>query len=193
MPPLRLSASLLLHFRSTRFPVLPFRFFVLGFLFGSFRPSLIRSHSRSSSASLLLSLPGFPLTSAFFRPLPLGSDYSAFRLSFPFFRFSPDVGSDRASFLFRPACFHAFLPIPVLSILHFFSPSAVSPHSGYLSASAFSLTVPGLFPLAFALGSGYSALGIIPYRYSLVAPFSVVPAATLAIISSIYSFVNTFF
>ena len=37
------------------------RFFVLGFLFVSFRPSLIRSHSCSSGASLLLSLSGFPL------------------------------------------------------------------------------------------------------------------------------------
>ena len=96
-------------------------------------------------------------------------------LSFPFFRFSPDVGSDRASFLFRLACFHAFLPIPVLSLLHFLSPITASPHSGYLSASAFSLSVPGLFPLTFALGSGYSAFGIIPYRYSLVAPFLLFP------------------
>ena len=79
VPPFRLSASRLFHFRSARFPVLPFRFSVLGFLFVSFRPSLIRSHSCSSGASLLLSLSGFPLTSAFFRPLPSGSDYSAFR------------------------------------------------------------------------------------------------------------------
>ena len=78
-------------------------------------------------------------------------------LSFPFFPFSPDGGSSGASFLFRPACFHAFLPIPVLSFLQFLSPVAVSPHSGYLSASAFFLSVPGLFPLAFALGYGYLA------------------------------------
>ena len=38
-----------------------FRILVLGFLFVSFRPSLIRSHSWSSGASLLLSLSGFPL------------------------------------------------------------------------------------------------------------------------------------
>ena len=81
-------------------------------------------------------------------------------LSFPFFPVSPDGGSSGASFLFRPACFHAFRPIPVLSVLHFLSPFAVSPHSGYLSASAFFLSVSGLFPLAFALGSGYLALGI---------------------------------
>ena len=81
-------------------------------------------------------------------------------LSFPFFPFSPVGGSSGASFLFRPACFHAFLPISVLSFLHFFSPLAVSPHSGCLSASAFLLSVSGLFPMAFALGSGYSAFNI---------------------------------
>ena len=69
-------------------------------------------------------------------------------LSFPFFPFSPVGGSSGASFLFRPACFHAFLPIPVLSFLHFLSPLAVSPHSGYLSASAFSFRFRP-FPLGF--------------------------------------------
>ena len=47
-------------FRSD-FSYLLSRFFVLGFLFVSFRPSLIRSHSCSSGASLLLSLSGYPL------------------------------------------------------------------------------------------------------------------------------------
>ena len=60
-------------------------------------------------------------------------------LSFPFFPNSPDGGSSGATFLFRPACFHAFHPIPVLSALQFLSPLAGSPHSGYLSASAFLL------------------------------------------------------
>ena len=46
------------------------RFFVLGFLFVSFHPSRFRSHSCSTGASLLLSPSGFPLSSAFFRPLP---------------------------------------------------------------------------------------------------------------------------
>ena len=78
-------------------------------------------------------------------------------LSFPFFPVSPDGGSPGAFFLFRPACFHAFLLTPVLSLLQFLSPSAFSPHSGYLSVSAFFLSVSGLFPLAFALGSGYLA------------------------------------
>ena len=161
-----LSASPFSTFSSAWFPMLLFRFPVLGFLFVSFHPSRFRSHSRSTGASLRFrflssaSLPGF---SACF-PLPfvrfsllLTTQPSA--LSFPFFPFSPGSGSFGASFLFRPACFHAFLPISVLSFLHFLSPPAVSPHSGYLSVSAFFLAVSGLFPLAFALGSGYLALG----------------------------------
>jgi len=88
----------------------------------------------------------------------LGCDYSASVLPFLLFPFSPDGGSSGACFIFCPACFHAILPMVVLSLLQFLSPFAVSPHSGYLSASAFSLSVSGLFPLAFALGSGYLAL-----------------------------------
>ena len=52
------------------FPCLLSRFFVLGSLFVSFHPSRFRSHSCSTGASLLLSPSGFPLSSAFFRPLP---------------------------------------------------------------------------------------------------------------------------
>ena len=126
-------------------------------------------------SSLPVSLPQlfhrcFPSTLAFGRSplfrflsstsvLVLTTQLSA--LSFPFFPFSPVGGSSGASFLFRPACFHAFLPIPVLSFLQFLSPLAVSPHSGYLSASAFFLAAPGLFPLAFALGSGYLASNVL--------------------------------
>ena len=61
------------------FPCLLSRLFVLGSLLVSFHPSRFRSHSRSTGASLLLSPSGFPLTSASFRPLQLGSDYSASR------------------------------------------------------------------------------------------------------------------
>ena len=144
------------------FPCLLSRFFVLGFLFVSFHPSRFRSHSRSTGASLLLSLSGFPLSFCFLSStsVPVLTTQPSV-LSFPFFPFSPDGGSSGAFLLFCPACFHAFLPIPVLSFLHFFSPLAVSPHSGYLSALTFSLSVPGLFPFAFALGSGYSALRCI--------------------------------
>ena len=138
------------------------RVLVLGFLFVSFHPSRFRSHSRSTGASLLLSLSGFPLSFCFLSStsVPVLTTQPSV-LSFPFFPFSPDGGSSGAFLLFRPACFHAFLPIPVLSFLHFFSPLAVSPHSGYLNALTFSLSVPGLFPFAFALGSGYSALRCI--------------------------------
>ena len=168
LPVLRffLSASPFSALSSAWFPMLLFRFPVLGFLFVSFHPSRFRSHSRSTGASLLfrfLSSASFSGFSACFPlsfvrlSLLLTTQPSA--LSFPFFPFSPGSGSSGASFLFRPTCFHAVLPIPVLSFLRFLSPSAVSPHSGYLSASAFFLAVSGLFPLAFALGSGYSALG----------------------------------
>ena len=73
----------LFPFRSAWFPVLRFRFSVLGFLFVSFRSSLLRSHSRSTGDHLLLSpsvLFPFPrfLSSAWFRFL---------LLSFPFLLF----------------------------------------------------------------------------------------------------------
>ena len=145
--PLSLSTSLLFHFRSARFPVLPFRFFVLSFLFVSFHPSRFRSHSCSSGASLLLSLSGFPLPFCILSSasVPVLTTQPSV-LSFPFFPFSPDGGSSGASLLFRPACFHAFLPIPVLSFLHFLSPIAVSPHNGYLNVSAFSFRFPAFSP-----------------------------------------------
>ena len=159
-----LSAPPFSAFSSAWFPMLLFRLPVLGLLFVSFRPSRFRSHSRSTGASLLFrflssaSLPGFSacflLSFVCFCSL-LTTQPSA--LSFPFFPISPGSSSIGASFLFRPACFHAFLPIPVLSLLHFLSPIAVSPHSGYLNVSAFSLSGFGLVPLAFALGSGYLA------------------------------------
>ena len=68
--------------------------------------------------------------SAFFRLLLLASDYSAFRSFFSllpvlpcrrFLRCSP-VPFVPFAFLFRFACFHASLPIPVLSFLRFLSP-----------------------------------------------------------------------
>ena len=156
------------------FPVL-----VLGFLFVSFHPSRFRSHSCSTGASLLFrfrfSSGLFCSPSAFFRLLLLASDYSAFRSFFsllpvfPWQRFlrCTTVSFVPVVFLFRPACFHAFLLIPVLGFLHFLSPLAVSPHSSYLSASAFFLSAPGFFPFAFALGSGYLALSLSGSSQSL--------------------------
>ena len=65
-------------------------------------------------------------------------------LSFPFFPFSPGGGSHGAYFLFRPACCHAVLPIPVLSFLQFLSPSAVSLHRSYHSAPTLAVDFPWL-------------------------------------------------
>jgi len=144
------------------FSCLPSRFSYLALLFVSFRPSLIRSHSCSSGAALLLSPPGCPHPLGFLSSalLPVPATQPSV-LSFPFFPVSPDGGSSGAVFLFRPACCHALRPIPVLSFLFFLSPLAVSPRSGYLSASAFDLSASGFLPLAFALGSGYLALGCV--------------------------------
>ena len=113
----------------------------------------VSPHSRSTGASLPFSLPVFSTSD----PLPFvrfssGSGYSAFRLSFPLFPFSPVGGSYGASFLFRSACFHAVLPISVLGSLQFLSTFVVSPHSGYPDASTSSFRFRPL-PLAFALGS----------------------------------------
>ena len=139
----------------------PLRFHFLGFP-RSFRPDfsclLSRFFVLGLSVSFLSSLPAslpqllyrcFPFAFAFglsphfafFRPLSLGSDYSAFRLSFPFFPFSPVGGSFGAV---RSPCGSLALPLPssllpclssdsVLSLLRFLSPFAVSPHSGYFS------------------------------------------------------------
>ena len=144
----------------------PFRFRFFGFP-RSFQPGFPCQLSRFSySASCLFPfiLPGFAPTAVppvlpfcfRFRVFPsLTLSFVRFSsvlttqppaLSFPFFPLSPDGGSHGASFLFRPACFHAFLPIPVLSFLQFLSPIAGSLHSSYPSASAFSLSVPGRFP-----------------------------------------------
>ena len=122
---------------------------VLPFFSAFFRPLLFRA---------------FRLLSAFFRLLLLASDYSAscsfFSLLpvFPWQRFLrclsvpfvPDL------FLFRPACFHAFLPIPVLSFLRLsFLRFTVSCHRHYAAPGLLFPARP--FPFAFALGSGYLA------------------------------------
>ena len=79
------------------------------------------------------------------------------------------------------------------ALLHFLSPIAVSPHSGYLSASAFFLSVSGLFPLAFALGSGYLALGTYPYRYALAASFLLLPQRPHVYYHAVFCLSTTFF
>ena len=132
---------------------------VLGFLFVSFRPSLIRSHSCSSGASLLLSLSGFPLSSA---------DDLRFRsvlttqpsdLSFPFFPFSPVGGSFGAlRFLASPSPSSSVRPVSMPLFRFRYSAFCVSfllrrlASQGYLSVSTSSFRFRPL-PLAFALGS----------------------------------------
>ena len=71
-----------------------FQVLVLSSLFVSFRPSRLRSHSCSTGASLLLSLPGFSacfLLSFVRFSLLLTTQPSV--LSFPIFPISPDGGS----------------------------------------------------------------------------------------------------
>ena len=116
------------------FPCFLSRFFVLGFLFVSFHPSRFRSHSRSTGASLLFRFrfssglsPSLPVS---FVPFCSGSDYSAFRSFFSLLPVLPcrrflrcsTVSFVPVAFPFSPACFHAFLPVPVLSFLRFLSP-----------------------------------------------------------------------
>ena len=132
---------------------------VLGSLFVSFRPSRLRSHSCFTGASLLLSLSGFPLTSAFFRPLPLGSDYSAFR---SFLSLLPAFPCRRFPRCFFPLPSGLFPCLPSDSGTRL----AAIPFSARRLASQqlplrLSLLPFGFrpLPLAFALGSGYSALG----------------------------------
>ena len=86
-------------------PCVPSRFSVLGFLFVSFHPSRLRSHSCSTGASLLfrfLSSASFPGFSAClpvpFVPFGLLLTTQPSALSFPFFPFSPGGGSYGARF-----------------------------------------------------------------------------------------------
>ena len=99
----------------------------------------------------------FPSPSAFFRPLLLGSDYLAFR---SFLSLLPVLPCRRFLRCFSPLPSGLFPCLPSDSgtwLPAFPFSLAVSPHSGYLSASAFFLSAPGFFPFAFALGSGYLA------------------------------------
>ena len=100
--------------RSSRpdFSCLLFRFFVLGFLYVSFRPSLIRSHSCSSSASLLLSPSGFsPSDLLSFVRFSSGSDYSAFCFFLSsFFPSPPHSGFPGAPFLLSLLWLSPFFP-----------------------------------------------------------------------------------
>ena len=141
------------------FPCLPSRFRYSALLFVSFRPSLIRSHSRSSGASLLvrflssasfraLSVPPRFLSSAFGFPSQL---LSFLALPFRFFPHSPRASSfgapsllsSRRSPLSSALVSHGFCPIPLTRfsasfsfILPGSSPAADFPELALLSASS---------------------------------------------------------
>ena len=167
------------HFRSfglprssqPGFPCLLSRFFVLGFLFVSFHPSRLRSHSCSTGASLLfrfLASASYPGFSACFPPsfvrfsLLLTTQPSA--LSFPLFPISPGSGSLGAlRFLASPSLSSSVRPVSMPSFRFRYSascnsflrpPSRLTVATSAPQPSDFS---SGLVPLAFALGSGYSA------------------------------------
>ena len=126
------------------FPCLLSRFFVLGSLFVSFHPSRLRSHSCSTDASLLLSLSGFSLALLSFVCFRSVLTTQPSVLSFPFFPSSPVGGSFGAV---RSPCGSLALPL-LFGLLPCLSSDsgtqltalpfslAVSPHSGYFSASA---------------------------------------------------------
>ena len=125
---------------------------VLSFLFVSFRPTLLRSHSRSTGACLLLSLSAFSLLFPLsFVRFFSGSDYSARCSSFPLFPVSPLRGCPGARLRFR------FLAFPVLSSLisHAFLPGSGT-QLPVCFLSPFPDSLPQLFlrcfPCALAFG-----------------------------------------
>ena len=131
------------------FPCLLSQFFVLGFLFVSFRSSLIRSHSCSSGAYLMLSLSVlFPSVPFPFVLFPSGSSYSAF-------------------------CFFLSSFFPASSHSH--SSGAASPYFYFL---AFSTSAPPGFP-CFAFVFEYSAFCSFPFIPLGFAPTAVPPMLPL--------------
>ena len=142
--------------------MLSFRFCVLGFLSVSFHPTLLRSHSCSASACLAFPFRFFALA---FRPSCLlsfvrffsGFDYSAIRFFFSLCFFSLTVGPKLSSFhnLFRLFPYFRFC-FGTQPLLRFLSPLLFHLTAASHSNTSFFLSVSGHFPLAFALGSGYS-------------------------------------
>ena len=206
LPPCSASALAFTVFpRSSQpgFPCFLSRFSYSAFLFVSFHPSRLRSHSCSTGASLLFrfrfSSGLFCLLSAFFRLLQLASDYSAFCSFFSplpvlpwqrFFRCAP-VSFVPFAFLFRSACFHAVLPIPVLSFLRFLSPffcfvtQALRSFRPPVSSSA----VPLCFRFRFRLlGFGTRFFKLFPVRFC-----GFTRAANFYIITRVFANVNYYF
>ena len=99
------------------------RLSVLGLLFVSFRPSLLRSHSRSTSAYFRFRFRIFPFFSAFFRPLLFRFRLLSLPfLPFLFFLASPHGGFSSAwrflsvlPFFIRSFCLISHSAFPVLS------------------------------------------------------------------------------
>ena len=156
------------------FPCLLSRFFVLGFLFVSFRPSLIRSHSCSSGAYLMLSLSVFSASVPLpFVRFPSASGY----LAFCFFLSSFFLSPPHSGFLSAPSplslpWLSPFLPtwfpmssLPVLRtrlsvrFLSSFPVSLPQPfHRCFPPALAFGLSPSLPFSFVhFRSGSNYSA------------------------------------
>ena len=131
---LRLSASPSSTFSSTRFPVLPFRLLVLGFLSVSFRPSRLRFPQLFHRCFPSFPLPLVRFTSGLSACLPLSfvcfgllltTQPSA--LSFPLFPFSPVGGSHGARrFLSSPTLSSSVQPVSMPSFRFRYSASCDS-------------------------------------------------------------------
>ena len=120
---------------------------ILGSLFVSFRPSLFRSHSRSTSACLLLSLSTFPLLFQLsFVRFFSGSDYLVSVSSVPFFLDLPHSGFPSVRLDFRLIAFPFLLDL----ISHVLLPGSCT----WLSVrflSFFPASLPQLFHRCFPL------------------------------------------
>ena len=140
-PDLRFRVRQIFPFHPSSFRFLSFRFCLFSFLFVSFRPSLFRSHSRSTGAHVQsASFPSLPFRVFSCRPLPfVRVRFRARLLSLCFFfsllhvlpsqwfphcrfrsrfcfRLAPSVSVSRSRLSsVPPACFHAFFPDSVLS------------------------------------------------------------------------------
>ena len=143
-----------------------FQVLVLGFLFVSFRPSLIRSHSRSSGASLLLSLSGFPLPIRFLSSasLPVLATQPLF-LPFLFLpgsasQWLPQCALSALASLALPV-FSTWFPVSSFPVLRTRLPVC------FLSSFLDSLPQPFLKCFPFALAFGLSPSNPLPFvRFS---------------------------
>ena len=139
------------------FPCLLFRFYVLGFLYVSFRPSLFRSHSCSTGAHHFPSFDFplvFPLASTFFRPLRFRFRLLSLCFFLSLFPSSPSQWVIRCAYpLFVPPV--SMLPIKFWysAFLQFLSPLTVFASQVLLQspASCFQIGRPLSFRLRIRL------------------------------------------